>query len=54
MIFFGLVDLSLGLNIKVLMGMIEMYFKGFNFLLFDILLVKIFLVFMFIVMDLKN
>lgn len=31
MTFFGLADLSLGLNIKVLMGMIEMYFKGFNF-----------------------
>lgn len=26
MTFFGLADLSLGLNIEVLMGMIEMYF----------------------------
>lgn len=51
MTFFGLADLSLGLNIEVLMGMIEMYFKGFNFLLSDTLLVKTFLVFMFTAMD---
>lgn len=54
MTFFGLADLSLGLNIKVLMGMIEMYFKGFNFLLSDTLLVKTFLVFIFTAIDLKN
>lgn len=54
MTFFGLADLSLGLNIEVLMGMIEMYFQGYNFLLSDTLLVKTFLVFIFTAMDLRK